>query len=284
MMSTVSMEKFLSGYPSPQEGLDTLGLSELFDLIDSVDVREDSSAADNLAERMALAKSEHGIRDTWAWLQKNFGLSHGRVNQIITRQPVVHLQHHLRHVTAVNLRPGYRFIQLQYIWQILKEVPEGFLYGDNFQVKRERLDTTLDQYLPEAASPELFWLCFHASLDGLLNELPRKEAGVHARLALESLTESLEELWLLDPLQHEPIPMWDYIREDADTPTDGVDDGTDASDDLEALDIALTDSPFDDEDDASDGEPISAEAMDDEDAFEASIRKHYGKQAADLLF
>lgn len=283
-MTTVSMEKFLTSYPTRQEALDTLGLGDLFEFIDAVDVHEDSSAADKLAETATLAKSEHGIRDMWAWLQRNFGLSHSRVNQIITRQPVVHLQHHLRHATSPSLRPGYRFNQLCYAWSILHDVPEGFLYGDNFQMMRERFDSTLQQYLEDAVTPELFWLCFHASQDELLHDMLRKQAAVHARRVLEEYTESLEELWLLDPLQHEPTSIWDHTLEDADAPAEDVDDSPDASNDLEALDVALTEGPFDDEDDSTNGGPISAEAMDDEDAFEVSIRKHYGKQAADLLF
>lgn len=283
-MTTTSMEKFLFNYPTQQEALDTLGLGNLFDLIDSVDVQEDSSAADSLTERMVLAKSEHGIRDAWAWLHRNFGLSHNRVNQIIARQPAVHLQHHLRHVTAPNLRPGYRFDQLLYVWEILRDIPEGFLYGDNFQMMRERFDSTLQQYLEDAITPELFWLCFHASQDELLSDVLHKQAIVHTRRVLEGYTEPLDDLWLLDPMQTQPIPTWDYIREDADTLAEIVDDSTDGSIELDVLDISLTDGPFDDEADDIDGGPICAEAMDDEDAFEASIRKCYGKQAADLLF
>lgn len=283
-MTTVSMEKFLSSYPTPRDALDALGLGDLLDLVDTVDVLEDSSSADRLAESLTIAKSEHGIRDMWAWLQRNFGLSHSRVNQIIARKPVVHLQHHLRHVTAPNLRPGYRFDQLLFVWDILRDVPEGFLYGDNFQIMRERFDSTLQQYLEDAVTPELFWLCFHASQDELLQDIPRKQAATHARRVLEGYTDSLEELWLLDPLQQEPTSIWDHTLEDADTPAEDVDDSPDANNDLEALDVALTEAPFDDEDDSTNGGPISAEAMDDEDAFEVSIRKHYGRQAADLLF
>lgn len=273
-MTTVSMEKFITSYPTAQDGLEALGLSDLFELINAVDVREESAAADMLVERINIIKSEHGIRDPWAWLSRNFGLTHARVNKMITRQPVGNLFHHLRHASAPNLRAGYRFSQMWKAWQILLEVPEGFLYGDDFQMMLERLDTTYEQYLPDEASPVLFWLCFHASRDELLDMPARKQAGSEARRVLETTADDLGELWLLDPAQVEPLDMRTFIQAEAqhEEPLQGGDDEELLEEVLVILDNERSDPP------------MSLDTLDSEDVFETAIRLQYGKKYADLLF
>lgn len=197
---TMTMKQFLANYANPLEGLEVLGLTNLYELIDAVDVRMESSAADTLVEALVMASSEYGVRDTWNWLRRISGLTKERVMNIITRRPRGDLEHHFRHVVAPNLPAGYRFQQLTLAWSIIENVDDGFLYGESLRSDQSRLDSTFDPYMPNAGSHELFWLCFHAALDGMAPEDLRKQAEDQARRLLDNNAWSLDQLWLDDPL------------------------------------------------------------------------------------